>query len=123
MIHIRQSLSKRSGLILSAIILTLPVFCWFSIFMYVVFGQSYFMDEIFSKIDSASSIITIFIMVGLPALAIFLINLPYIDLAMGRSNHAIEGKFRFDINSKTAFISGLSILLMIIAVLASFRNS
>ena len=123
MIHIRQSLSKRSSLILSAIILTLPVFCWFSIFMYVVFDQTYFMDEIFSKIDTASSLVTIFIMVGLPALAIFLINLPYIDFTMGRSNSALEGKFKFDINSKALFISSLSILLMIIAVLASFRNS
>ena len=81
------------------------------------------MDEIFAKIDRVSSLLTILIMVGLPALTVLVINLPYFELNFGKSNSNLEGKFRLKINSTTSLITGISILLVITAILASFRNS
>lgn len=123
MLHIHNPISKRTSIFLSSLLLLLPVFCWLSIFMYVVFHQTFLMDEIFAKIDRVSSLLTILIMVGLPALTVLVINLPYFELNFGKSNSNLEGKFRLKINSTTSLITGISILLVITAILASFRNS
>lgn len=123
MVHIHNPISKRTSLFVSSLLLLLPVFCWLSIFMYVVFHQTFLMDEIFVKINRVSSLLSILIMVGLPLLTILMINLPYFELNFGKSNSNLEGKFRLRMNSTSSLITGISVLLVITAILASFRNS
>ena len=122
MFHMHYPISKRTSLFLSSLFLLLPAFCWLSIFMHVVFHQNFLMDEVFAKIDGVSSLLTILILVGLPMLSILVINLPFLEINLGKSNSYLTGKFDLRLNSTSSLISVISILLVITAILASFRN-
>lgn len=120
--HIHNPITPRAGIFLSAVLLVMPALCWFSVLMFVVFGQSYFMNEVVARIDSVSSLFTISILVGFPLFAIVLINLPNLDLMIERTNSIFQSRMKIKISAISKIVTLLSILLIISALLGSFRG-
>ena len=118
--HIRNPLTIRSGIFLSSVLLVMPLLCWFAVFMYVLFGQVYFMDHIFTKVAGISPFITLSILIGFPMLAMVVVNLGNMDLLLTKTNSVFRGSIKLNPGAFSGFLSLLSLLLVIVAVFVSF---
>ena len=95
--------------IIGSILMFMPVFFFFSVFMEQVMQNSYLVENIFVKLDRVNMGISAFMMMGFPAIAALINLIPLIKLNIRKEGRDINGSFSFTLRT-------LNIIIVLAAV-------
>jgi len=96
--------------VIGGLLMFMPVLFFFAVVMEQFFGNSFLNESIFVRIDKISGILSAFLMVGFPFIAICINLFPIIDLKFKKEDNKLNVTFTIRAKALNILISILGVL-------------
>lgn len=98
--------------------MSVPVLFFFSVAMEQVFNNNFLIENIFVPIDKTSGLLSAFLMIGLPFIAICINLIPLVNLKIKKENEFLH--LSFDIKTKILNIFIICLGFFTIAIILGY---